>query len=776
MNNIDAHMQENILNYGDSIQTIDNFVDAVRKTVGQYLGYIDTRGHINMIREIYQNSIDEMIKSNSPCHEIWITYNESTLETTVRDNGRGIPFGNMVRTFATQHTSSNYSKKKGEYSSGRHGVGSKVTNACSKQFIVESYLFNGTARTIQFFDGHPWDKGEIEIPNPNHYQGTKITFIPALEVMKDVNTKCEDVLELIVTLLYLTPSGIGNTVHFEGIKTNGNVIKQDIVNQDGISTFLIAKLDQPVVPIILLSADNGTIKTDIAFTYDSKCLSDEEDIISFANMCPTVNSKSSHVEGFLTALTNYFRTYMNKIYLYNSKTKVVPSDIKSGLKAVVTVSHIEPLFSGQAKEIFSNKDVIPFIAEVLETQLNEWVKSNSNQLQRLCKYFKDVAELRMSEENHRINYIKKIKDTSVISGLPSKYNKPAGKDHLELLITEGDSAVSQANRARDPMKQGTFPIRGKIINPLTNSREKVLENEEVCGIAAILGAGIGRNFDLGKCRFEKVIALTDADEDGLNIRQLLMKLFLMEFKPIIEDGRFYLAVPPLYSINNRKGITFFTTKKDYIEFLVSKFSSEYKVLSDSKKQFTNKELESILYYNNKYIEELSVISTNYGIDPQLLEYIIRYRTMPIEWQKKFFKNKYRFLSINMKQGVMVLDGLVGCKYYTIVCNEQLYSVTSTLFHYMDKSLEYYYVNGEKYTLYQLMQLFEKFKPSGVQRYKGLGEMPVKDLRVSTIHPDGNRTLLRITVDDIKKQIDELRAIQTDLSSLLKNADIAGYEI
>lgn len=176
-------MKQQIENYGEEIKTIHSFVDAVRKTVGQYLGYNDTRGHINMIREIEQNAFDEMVKVDSPCHEIWVEYNEKTMWTSVRDTGRGIPHNNMARIFATQHTSSNYVKKPGEYSSGRHGVGSKVTNACSKKFIAESYLFTGEARRIEFDDGHPWQNSklneyhELKIPNKEKYQGSIISFV-----------------------------------------------------------------------------------------------------------------------------------------------------------------------------------------------------------------------------------------------------------------------------------------------------------------------------------------------------------------------------------------------------------------------------------------------------------------------------------------------------------------------------------------------------------------------------------------------------------------------
>ena len=778
MAKLNKDMQSKILNYKDEIKTIASFVEAVRKTVGQYLGSRGNKGHLNMIRELGQNSFDEMEKVDSPCNEIWFIYDENTLEFTCKDNGRGLPFGEMIRIFSSQHTSSNYVKKAREFSSGRHGVGSKVTNACSSTFKASSYLFTGEGRHVEFIDGKPWSKGEISIPNKDNYQGSVVSFIPDLEVMEEVTSTCEDVLRLLVKLFMLTTPGVGNKMHFYGITKSGKVRQEDYENVDGIISFLVIKTQNPVIPPIVVSDICDTMKCNIAFTYDSSDLGADEDVMSFANMCPTVNGESTHVRGFMDSLCNYFRNYMNKIYLHNSKTKVIGSDIKGGLKAVVTVSHIEPDFSGQAKEIFTNPDVIPYIATVLEATLNEWTKTHSNELQRLCKHFKDVADLRMSEDNNRVNFIKRVKNVSALSNLPAKLVKAEGKNHLEFIIVEGDSAMSPAIRGRDPMKQAIFPIRGKIINAITNSREKVLQNEEVCGITAILGGGIGKNFDISKCKYDKIIFMADADFDGYHIRELLMKLFLIYFRPLIKEGRVYIAVPPLYSIKEGKKTRFFVDKVDYVKYLQASFSKSYTVCTDAKckTELSTKELNAILFKNEKYVESLNVTATNYAIHPQLLEYLIRYRTMPVSWFKKFIKSKWRFLTVEVKDGIMVFDGLIGEQYYTVVCNQRLLNACQHLFGYVDNSFETYYMNGVPSTLLDLMTAFSKFKPKGIQRYKGLGEMPVKDLKYSTLHPDGERTLLRITVEDINRQIEEIRAVQSDISGLLKTIDMAEYNI
>ena len=336
--------------------------------------------------------------------------------------------------------------------------------------------------------------------------------------------------------------------------------------------------------------------------------------------------------------------------------------------------------------------------------------------------------------------------------------------------------MSPATRGRDPLKQGLFPIRGKIINAFTSTREKVLKNEEVCGIAAILGAGIGKNFDINKCKFEKIIFMADADYDGYQIRELLMKLFLLYFRPLIEAGRVYIAVPPLYSIKEGKNIKYFVDRVDYTHYVQKTFSKKFAVGPSAKKLFSSNELVSILYKNSKYADLLDVAAMNYAVHPQLLEFLIRYRNKPTAWLKKFLKSKWRFLTVSNKNGTTVIDGLVGDENYTVICNDKLYSACKGLFSYVDNSLDVYFVNGQPTTLLELMTLFGKFRPKGIQRYKGLGEMSIKELKYSTLHPDGDRTLLRLTTNNIKKQIQEIKAVQSDISSLLKKADIAGFNI
>lgn len=785
MPKISKEQKDNILNYASQIKTLKNFATAVRKTPGQYIGYLGNSGFINMIREIVQNDMDEMNKADSPCTEVWIEYYENDNTCITSDNGRGIPYDNMHRIYTSQSTSSNYEKKPGEYSAGRHGVGAKVTNALSREFFVNSYLCSEVSpdhkphcHRIEFREGEVWDKGnkvhELELPNKKNLQGTRVEFRPSTEIMGDITTTVEDVMELISIMLPLMK--IGAIINFKGYKSDGTVIERRLVNEDGVLTYFICGVKEPVVAPISINADNGTIKIDLAFTYDLQSLG-EEVVRSFANTCPTENTRqSSHVQGFLDALCLYFTKYMNNVYLdKKSKLQVQAVDIRYGLFAIVSVHHLWPMFSGQAKEIFSNKDVIPYIKENMYEQLDEWVKTNPDDVQKICKYFKGVAETRLQADKAKVSFV--MKNKSSIDGLPRKYEKPIGKKNLELIIVEGDSAMGPARKARDPKRQGLYPLRGKIINAMTVSRAEYFKNEEAKGIRAILDAGDGKDFDISKCKFEKIIFLGDADVDGLHIRQLCLKTFLIYYRPLIEAGRVYAAQPPLYSVKVKGKDVYFTNRKVYINYVLKEFSKKNDVADSKGNIISKEELRHLLYINSDFTSILESTSTTYATDPYLLEMILGLRGMSISNIKSAIKKKSRFLDAYNKDGTLVVEGLLKDEIQTAIFNDYMEDGCKKVLKFIESSPEPYYIlNGEQVSLYGLMKAYESYQPSSISRYKGLGEMQPVQLRDSTLHPDHDRHLVRFTTSDILKELDAIRQIESNKSLLLKDVDFAGYEL
>ena len=773
--------EQAIRDYAKLIKTINVFSVAVRQNPGQFIGYLKNKGFKNMFREIYQNAIDELIKEASPCTVVKVFYDERDNSVMVEDNGRGIPLGNIIRVFTSEHTSSNYTKQKGEYSSGLHGVGGKVVNALSSIFIVDSYVL-GEARHVEFYKGLPWEKGEQVIQNKENKQGTVIMFQPDYEIMGEINISWEEIYELTCSILMLTKRGA--RVEFKAMDKRGKLHEETIVNEDGIITFLINKTSKPLIAPVYMADDNGTMKAEITFTYDSEDLN-SENITTFSNFCPTIGGK--HLDGFIDGLCNYWRKYMNTVYLANSKKKitVTNADIKQGLKAVVSVAHIKPIFSGQAKDILDNDDMYYYCRDLVSSAMDNWLKTNQNEVKKLCEFFKDAAEVRLNSEKEKVKLTNKY-STSKLTGLPAKFIKPENpKTWKELIIVEGDSAKGPLRNSRDNHTQGIFAIRGKIPNAFNTARDKFLANEEIASMITIFGCGYGKNCDMSKFRWEKIIIGVDADPDGSHIRTLLVKFILMYCPQIIQGGYLYAAVPPLYGIEEKPGgknkhpkMRYFTEMIDYVKYVQELFIKNNDLRDGNSKPMSKNEITAILYKNMDYIKELRTVSDTFAIDPFLLEYILGNITLPLESNKiprlkKLITSKGRFLDVRKEKNTIIIDGLYEEKYHRIFLNDKMISKCSNLIKHIVDSPREFILNGKKVTLFTLMDTFNKSAPKGIKRYKGLGEMDGWQLFDSTFDPSdtGNRTLIQYTMEDVKSELETMRVLNDNTAELLNDIRI-----
>ena len=771
-------MIQNIEQYGDQIITLDNFVKVVRQNPGYQLGSIGNKGIQNASREVWQNSFDEMDKKDSPCTWVKITFDERTCGFTTEDNGRGIPFGDMLRIFSDPNTSSNYVKKPGEYSSGLHGVGAKVTNAVSHVFIIESYRYTGEGRRLEFYEGYPWDKGEVKIPNKEKKNGTKIYFEPSVDALEEFRVTWKDVYRWLQNIAPL--NNVGDVIYFTGIDKNGKVYEEKIVNQDGIFTYLIRDTESPLIAPIEFHKDNGQMKVDCAFTWDTSETSTDH-ITAFACKCPTIFG--THITGFEEGICTFFSNYMNKIYLASqkkSKLSVTKNDIKCGLKAVVSAFHIKPIFDGQSKEKFTNTEMEPFMKETINEMMDQWTRKNPKDLATLCKYFKDVAEMRMSADKQRIRLTDKY-NKSKLTGLPSKYVAPKNKKGAEFFITEGDSAASLIKNHRLNESQGYFPIRGKIVNAFRTPRDKFLANPEVAGIIQIIGGGYGRNFDISKVKWDKIIFCTDADPDGNHIKALLLRFFILYMPQLIEAGKVYAALPPLYGIKLGKDkYIYLRDRMEYVKYIQKEFSKNHKVSKADNKPLSTRELSSILYKNIDYEDEVNRVAKNHAIDPVLLEaiMIMVYNKATYAKLSKAIKKQFRFIQdiSKDKNGTIIIEGLVGSKYQTVFVNDLLIQESKSILDYIDQNTSMVYkINEEAVSLYELMHMFNKSAPSSIQRYKGLGEMDGKRLFDSTLDPS-KRTLIQYTMEDVKSEIETIKYYEDDMSRLLTDTKLTKFDV
>lgn len=454
-----SKFEDSIKNYGDKIKKLA-FAEAVRQSPGFYIGNIGNDGWKGCLREIIQNAFDEAVRVDSPCNYVRIVFDERNQSAMVEDTGRGVPHGKMQIIYSEEHSSSHYENTKGSgYSSGTHGVGAGVAMALSEKFISTSFVL-GTAHEVSFSKGKIV-KPEHEVKCPKNRQGTTVYLEPDTSVLGVVSLSSHEMYALIANIVPLLP--LGTKVDFTGIGADGNIlVNETLINQDGIYEYLRRKTQTPLINPITFSCDTGVMRAEAVFTYDSSDLTSAEDIISFANFTNTTGG-GTHVAGFLDGVCTYLRNYMNKIYLgEKSKLSVTANDIKTGLKGAISVAHINPIFMGQFKGILSNKDIYDFVKKLTTDALDNWSKTSPGELTKLCKFIKEVAEIRAKSETEKIKLSDKYSQ-SKITGKPKDYVQPSGNKNLELFIVEGKSAKGPATSGRDFHTQGVFPRWGHQI-------------------------------------------------------------------------------------------------------------------------------------------------------------------------------------------------------------------------------------------------------------------------------------------------------------------------
>lgn len=763
---------KNILSYTNEIVSLESFVAAVRETPDVYIGSLGNWGFTTLGREVFQNGTDEMQKPQSTCDMVTISFDERSKWIIVEDNGRGFPHGRIIDIITKDHTSSNYNKVPFNYTAGKNGMGIGIVNALSSEFIVESSILGVTHR-VEFKEGIPWDKGEIVVKSKK-YQGSVVSFRPCIPVLGDITVVWQDIFFLVSAIVPTLK--IGAKVVFNAIDSMGVQHSEVLINTDGILTHLINMCQTPMIAPVYGIRDTGEMKCEFVFTYTSE---DTSYIVqSYNNYCPT--NSGTHENGFKEGLCKFFKNYINKFVLNgNKKLQIINDDVLAGLRVVVNTCLLKPKYDGQNKEILNNPEITPFCAKVAYDTLDEWYKKNPKDLQKICKWIKDIAELRTKDDAAKIKISNNYKKSIVGGNLPANYTPPTSKNtsEWELLIVEGNSAGGCAKNACKSLTQGVFGIRGKFPNAMTTPRAKMLANAEASSIISILdngrGVNYGSKFDLNLCPYKRVIIMTDADEDGIgHIRPLLCKFFLVYMAPLIMDGRLYSACPPLYyaeigSGKSRK-VIYFNSDAELSDY-INKIFSKNNIIEDlNKKRLTPTQISQLILRNMNYIDMVDHICSSLAIEPHLLEVILHNYRLGYKKLKSVIEKKWRFLKVETVNNTMIISGAMNRKTWMVPVNDRLLGMSMQLEQLMAKSDVGYIVNGVPMSLYDTIIAFQKLKPANIKRFKGLGEMNKEQLRESTVHPDYNRTLIRYTIDDIKKEINEIRKIESDFSILLND--------
>lgn len=772
-----------------NIKVITIDVERIKKRPHMYIGYSGDDAAKHLFKEVLQNSLDEITKlletsntSDSILNEVRCEYDEPNKVFTVIDNGRGIPHGSIIDVCTALQSSGKFEKGRDEaydFASGLNGVGLTAVNALSTVMTVISKR-DGQESRVVFKEGYVADHKVTNISKKEH-PGTTIVFQPNENILGKIKLSAEPLMQLCNELSYLAK---GVKIIFYAIKkgkdSSINTIfysKNGIV--DRLDMMSKAKVMKPI--IIRNVSGDGNQRVEIALTYNPD--SDTEEIVSYANFCTTIDH-GTHVVGFRygvsNALTRLTKEQMTEREL--KKLNITADDTKSGLTAVINFDHREPEFVGQVKERLSNQDALSYVRDVTYRGLLKYFNNNPKELKTVTDYIKTVAKIREAANKARKNTIRSSDINIFSDNRPKEYIPATGRKNLELFIIEGESAKGSGKLGRDQDHQALFALFGVPANTYDMSVNGVLGNKSLRDLITILGCNIGKNFDMDKLRFEKIIILSDSDTDGNKITALLAGFFLKHLPKIVETGRLYKAVPPLYSIGRGKNTRFLTDKKEYIDYLEKTISKNNTVYVKGVKLSDN-ELKDVLYINRRYLERLNNLSDRLAVNPTLLEYIILNidKSNEVEKIKEYLsKNKrFRFLDISYnKSNDIYIKGLVDKEFQTLMLDESFWSKSKKLqefIHKINNKAIFYKVNGSNVTLGEMLKSFDSYAPSYLQRFKGLGEMDGEELGATTMDPR-NRTLYRLTSNDLKVSIDDFKVLQSTKAIEERKALIRSFEI
>ncbi|MFH1823686.1 MAG: DNA topoisomerase (ATP-hydrolyzing) subunit B [Candidatus Firestonebacteria bacterium] len=759
-------------------------LEAVRKRPSMYIGSTSEEGLHHLVYEVVDNSIDEALAGY--CDNIEVVISKDSI-IAVLDNGRGIPVERhkeqkksaLEVVMTILHSGGKFDKKAYKVSGGLHGVGVSVVNALSEWLQVEVYR-NGEIYRQEYKRGVPVKP--VEMVGKTKLKGTKVRFKADKQIFKDTQYSFDTLSNRLRELAFLNK---GVKIKLKDERTGK---ENEFKYEGGIISFVkfLQKNKTPLhnEPIYIIKEKESLI-IEIAMQWNDGY---NENIFTFVNNINT-HEGGTHLVGLKTGLTRTTNDFAKKKgLLKNDSIALLGDDIREGLTAVISLKISDPQFEGQTKMKLGNSEVKGAVESIVNDELSLFFEENPSIARKILE--KGVLAAQAREAARKARELTRRKGALDGWSLPGKLADCSENDPAlcELYIVEGDSAGGSAKQGRDRKSQAILPLRGKILNVQKARIDKIFSNEEIKNIITAIGTGVGdEEFDITKLRYNKVIIMTDADEDGSHIRTLLLTFFYRQMPKLIKEGHIYIAQPPLYRTKRGKNERYFVVEEEmenflndeacknsrlmklkngkedilfneqkYKDILKSLSEIEHLIKSIERKDITLNEILSFVNDKKIPLYKIQIFGeVRYAYSDKektnILKALRKKEKSEIDAEKKktIFKDEEEII-VNIseiEEMKVLMDKIKALNKKDIYFDEEeidkkkkerkpLYKIT-------EDSTEILIFNA--LDILKNVRVMAK-KGLEIQRYKGLGEMNPEQLWETTMNP-GNRTILQVKLED-----------------------------